>query len=279
MNPILTTAALTITLAAGTVRASVITYNFAGVTNVGGVPRQFTGVFEYEDSVVAHTVYFPGDPAPVQQGFRSSYFNSIRRLSIVLDNGESVTSSPTGSIDVNNIQQAEPGAQVPFGLSVQAWAGPSTGTINGLEVRSLYLAFLPIEPDFRWDRLDDYFGGNAEAILQDDPGRLPIGIDPVLTGTTLNPSIEALSSGLFLGTVHGSTTTVNMITSFQRVVGHPCPADFNLDGAVDFFDYDDFVLCFEGVACPAGRDADFNEDGSVDFFDYDDFVAAFNRPC
>ncbi|MEK6703782.1 MAG: hypothetical protein AABZ53_16100 [Planctomycetota bacterium] len=58
-----------------------------------------------------------------------------------------------------------------------------------------------------------------------------------------------------------------------------CPADFNLDGAVDFFDYDDYVRCFEGQACPRGRDADFNDDGTVDFFDYDAFVVAFEEGC
>jgi hypothetical protein len=60
----------------------------------------------------------------------------------------------------------------------------------------------------------------------------------------------------------------------------PCPPDFNADGTVDFFDYDDFVACFEGFACPPGGvDADFNDDGSTDFFDYDDFVAAFEVGC
>lgn len=58
-----------------------------------------------------------------------------------------------------------------------------------------------------------------------------------------------------------------------------CPADFDQDGAVDFFDYDAFVTCFEGGACPAGRTADFDGDGAVDFFDYDAFVRAFEEPC
>jgi hypothetical protein len=58
-----------------------------------------------------------------------------------------------------------------------------------------------------------------------------------------------------------------------------CVPDFNADGIVDFFDYDDFVSCFEGVGCPSGRDADLNADGSTDFFDYDDFVVAFESPC
>jgi hypothetical protein len=55
--------------------------------------------------------------------------------------------------------------------------------------------------------------------------------------------------------------------------------DFNGDGFVDFFDYDDFVACYEGVTCPPGIDADFNGDGFVDFFDYDDFVVAYEEGC
>ncbi len=54
-----------------------------------------------------------------------------------------------------------------------------------------------------------------------------------------------------------------------------CPADFNADSFVDFFDFDDFVTAFEaGVAS-----ADFNADGFVDFFDFDDFVTAFGEGC
>jgi hypothetical protein len=58
-----------------------------------------------------------------------------------------------------------------------------------------------------------------------------------------------------------------------------CPVDFNEDGFLDFFDYDDFVACYEGFACPPGRTADYNGDSFVDFFDYDDFVAAFEAGC
>lgn len=58
-------------------------------------------------------------------------------------------------------------------------------------------------------------------------------------------------------------------------LGGGCPsADFNGDGFVDFFDYDDFVACFEGFGAP-GCNADFNGDGFIDFFDYDEFVFAF----
>jgi hypothetical protein len=55
--------------------------------------------------------------------------------------------------------------------------------------------------------------------------------------------------------------------------------DFNRDGFVDFFNYDDFVRCFEGGACPCDQTADYNGDDFPDFFDYDDFVAAFASGC
>jgi hypothetical protein len=57
-----------------------------------------------------------------------------------------------------------------------------------------------------------------------------------------------------------------------------CAADFNGDGFLDFFDYDDYVACFEGSGAP-GCNADFNADGFVDFFDYDDFVESFETGC
>ncbi|MEK6703837.1 MAG: zinc-dependent metalloprotease family protein, partial [Planctomycetota bacterium] len=58
-----------------------------------------------------------------------------------------------------------------------------------------------------------------------------------------------------------------------------CPPDFDNDGTVDFFDYDAFVNCFEGLACPPGMTADFDGDATVDFFDYDAFVIAFEVGC
>jgi hypothetical protein len=62
-------------------------------------------------------------------------------------------------------------------------------------------------------------------------------------------------------------------------VTRACRPDFNRDGFLDFFDYDDFVGCFETGQCPGGTTADFSGDGFADFFDYDDFVAAFEAGC
>jgi hypothetical protein len=54
-----------------------------------------------------------------------------------------------------------------------------------------------------------------------------------------------------------------------------CPPDFNGDGFLDFFDYDEYVEAFER-GDPA---TDFNGDGFLDFFDYDGFVLAFETGC
>jgi hypothetical protein len=65
----------------------------------------------------------------------------------------------------------------------------------------------------------------------------------------------------------------------SRVFQTTIPADFNGDGFLDFFDFDEFVDCFEGVACPPGKTADFDGDGFIDFFDFDAFVIAFDQGC
>lgn len=54
-----------------------------------------------------------------------------------------------------------------------------------------------------------------------------------------------------------------------------CPADYNLDGTLDFFDYLDFVADFSTEA----PRSDVNGDNTIDFFDYLDFVAAFDAGC
>ncbi len=92
-----------------------------------------------------------------------------------------------------------------------------------------------------------------------------------LSGTIGQPDAgAAMSGGIY-----------SLSGGFWAGAGGPagCPADFNGDGFVDFFDFDDFVSCFEGIVCPPGKSADFNNDGFADFFDYDDFIAAFEAGC
>ena len=76
----------------------------------------------------------------------------------------------------------------------------------------------------------------------------------------------AISNGC--GSVTSSNATITL-----------CPADFNCDGFVDFFDFSDFISCFEGSSCAAGENADFNGDDFVDFFDFADFITAFEAGC
>ena len=54
-----------------------------------------------------------------------------------------------------------------------------------------------------------------------------------------------------------------------------CPADFNGDDVLDFFDVSAFLAAFNAQD-PA---ADFNGDESIDFFDVSAFLSAFNAGC
>ncbi|MEK6703390.1 MAG: hypothetical protein AABZ53_14105 [Planctomycetota bacterium] len=111
-------------------------------------------------------------------------------------------------------------------------------------------------------------------------GRVSIPIAPSLIHTGINqfqivksgPPSQINLQGITLWS--GSLNDLDLFTNFSL-----CPADFDGDGTVDFFDYDAFVQCFEGLTCPPGHDADFDYDGTVDFFDYDAFVVAFETPC
>lgn len=92
--------------------------------------------------------------------------------------------------------------------------------------------------------------------------------------------------GLKTGTITISTDDPDrptvLVSVRVNVVAGACPGDFNGDGFLDGFDYDDFVTCFEGTPpadCPPGKTNDFNGDGFVDGFDYDDFLAAFEVGC
>ena len=85
-------------------------------------------------------------------------------------------------------------------------------------------------------------------------------------------------TGWSVYTEHVKTGTI-ALRLFTNTGTVPCPPDFNSDGFLDFFDYDDYVNCFETGTCPPGRDADFNGDLFVDFFDYDSYVEAFETGC
>ena len=89
-----------------------------------------------------------------------------------------------------------------------------------------------------------------------------------LSGTIGQPDAGTLSAGGY--TLKGG---------FWTGTAPSCPADFNGDGFVDIFDFNDFVTCFEDGICPPGKSADFNGDGFADIFDFNDFVTAFENGC
>ena len=87
---------------------------------------------------------------------------------------------------------------------------------------------------------------------------------------TFSPSMAQIGSPIFYQCAQHRNMGAGI-----TVVRPLCPADFNQDGTVDFFDYLDFVDAFSQNLVTS----DFNQDGVIDFFDYLDFVDAFSTPC
>ncbi|MBO6513206.1 MAG: S8 family serine peptidase [Phycisphaerales bacterium] len=55
----------------------------------------------------------------------------------------------------------------------------------------------------------------------------------------------------------------------------PCPADFNGDEVLDFFDISAFLTAFGGM----DASGDYNEDGEFDFFDISSFLTDYSSGC
>ena len=126
----------------------------------------------------------------------------------------------------------------------------------------------------RWQREIPQGSG----IWVDVPNGLVPGLGVVagaLTPTLEISSLDQNARGFFRAVITNACGSLNS-TPAELIF---CPADFNSDGFLDFFDYDGYVECFETETCPPGRTADFNRDGFVDFFDYDDYVLAFETGC
>ena len=126
-------------------------------------------------------------------------------------------------------------------------------------------------------------------------GRLT-GPQPKVLGGTLTVSLTngyfppcGSSYTIITGPISGTFSTLSLpevpvgamylLYRANSVVLAYLPSDYNNDGFVDGFDYDDFVQCFEGLGCLPGKTADFNNDGFADGFDYDDFVQYFEQGC
>ena len=121
--------------------------------------------------------------------------------------------------------------------------------------------------------------GNGPITYQWRKGGTPIdsngGGNPSAATATLSLThVQPADAGLYDCVVNTPCGSITSDTAMLTV----CTADFNCDGFLDFFDYSDFVECFETEVC-AGGSADFNGDGFVDLFDYADFVVGFEAGC
>jgi len=122
--------------------------------------------------------------------------------------------------------------------------------------------------------------GSNQAWNNMDPSGLSTTDAMTLGGLVLSAGITYDSDGdTTFGSAGDEQYNVLLYISNMTAPVNPCSADFNGDGFVDGFDYDDFVACFEGDPCPPGQDADYNNDGFPDGFDYDEFVADFEEGC
>jgi hypothetical protein len=151
-----------------------------------------------------------------------------------------------------------------FNVSPAGIAMPYANLARGIEG----LAFGPGDPYF----------GNFLYVANLDKGI----VDIVMPGGIVRPFAAGFPGAAYIMFVtQGPYAKFNKPTMYLTdgmdsvwVIFH-CPADFNNDGFLDFFDFDDFVLAFEA----GNADADFNGDGFLDFFDFDDFVTAFETGC
>lgn len=161
-------------------------------------------------------------------------------------------------------------------------AGTGNDTIAGLyDASGLRLL---VDDDDGSDRLTQMSFGNGNttpvtgnSLAYDGrDGSLPAGRYYVAVTGFGNSAFGPSGWSVYTEHMKSGVVAVRLFTN----TGPPtCPADFNGDGFLDFFDYDDYVFCFETGTCPPGRSADFNGDDFVDFFDYDEFVFGFETGC
>ena len=92
------------------------------------------------------------------------------------------------------------------------------------------------------------------------------GVDP------LNPSTGEIAYAQWV--LHGKSPVVEMDFMTIDIIGG-CPADFNGDGEVDFFDISAFLSAFSSQH----PSADITDDAQWDFFDISAFLIMFSEGC
>ncbi len=194
-----------------------------------------------------------GPPSGIQRG--------PGQLTIGECPGLEITTQPVNGAATRCMSTAnENGSEGPFYVIVSTEIAPHAGTFN-----------------FAWEK-------DGEPVISDYAGTFAVRSTLVQTNGFFSRVILIRPNGLDVGSYRcvitsddGCSAPLSVTTDTVSVTF--CAADFNCDGFLDFFDYGDFVNCFETGTCAFGNTADFNGDNFIDFFDYDAFVNLFETGC
>ncbi|MDX2147023.1 MAG: GC-type dockerin domain-anchored protein [Planctomycetota bacterium] len=195
---------------------------------------------------------------------RSTAVTLIGSLSFegVPTEGRFALSGPGGTVLSVDYFTGGPGGNKPLSLSTTLPAGTYSISMNAVidstsvSAEAEYLFNLVLSSPAI---VIDWFTVDGGGVTQITGGGLTLG------GTIGQHDASALNGSPQFGVTGGFWSAFEIF----------CPADFNRDSQVDFFDYLDFAQAF----ATEEPSADFNDDGQVDFFDYLDFAAAFDSGC
>ncbi|MBL4810426.1 MAG: hypothetical protein JKY43_10275 [Phycisphaerales bacterium] len=103
----------------------------------------------------------------------------------------------------------------------------------------------------------------------------PIPNDQALDGQTYYMQWLVVDPAAPGGTAASPVAQLTTFCSMTGVCVNTCPADFTLDGTLDFFD----ISAFLAALSSGDPTADFTGDGTFDFFDISAFLTAFSDGC
>lgn len=218
-------------------------------------------------SLVFEIVFTVEDPE--QQGYTLGFDSLIQNISTIQwTGGPGTTAWSTGlALDVryDDTDNGEEDFEVLTGLFAQATDGVTVTEWGSAAV---------FESSTATGSLGPYTGTNRFAV------RITTVTTPTTNVAFPNSATGSGSVNLGLGGVSDSYPDINPadlghFLTVTATFNNPCPADFNADTQLNFFDFAAFIAAYEAED-PA---ADFNNDGQLNFFDFTVFIQAFNAGC